>query len=445
MKYAFLSFLISWIFPTKEDRKTFRKLCQKSDELLETKKHNTIIQKRYKKLIKKLKKENPKRKFKVIFLCTENSKWAYQSLYETFEKHPDFDVQILVSIPTYFFEKKFKFMDFNKLLKKNYDFFKNRGMNVEYAFNPKSKQYINLKKFNPDIIFYEQPWDLPKKHSLIETSKYAFACHCSYGTAMTNASYEYELSFYKNLFRYYLDNKYIQKTLVHNGFCKENVPVCGSSKLDAYLTEINSDKIYWKTQDKKRVIWAPHHSFGQETILKYGTFDWNYEFFYNFMKEHPEIEFIVKPHPRLKQALVSENLMTQEESDLYFNSLQAMPNVQIMDSGDYFSMFRTSDLLITDCCSFLCEYLPTLKPVIHLISRYSTGYNEFGQQIIKGYYPAKNCITLQEQIDKVLFKQEDSLKSVREEILKKDIIRPEKGVSDFIVNDILKTIHRKDK
>ena len=65
-------------------------------------------------------------------------------------------------------------------------------------------------------------------------------------------------------------------------------------------------------------------------------------------------------------------------------------------------MFRTSDWLITDCNSFLYEYLPTNKPVIHLINDKSVGHNEYGQKLISGYYPAKNIEETNQLLEQLL-------------------------------------------
>lgn len=153
-------------------------------------------------------------------------------------------------------------------------------------------------------------------------------------------------------------------------------------------------------------------------------------------KKNPEIEFIIKPHPELKRQIVRQGLMSISEMTQYFDMWEKLPNAQVYEYGNYFDMFRTSDLLITDCNSFLYEYLPTKKPVIHLIGKNSAGHNDFGQKIISGYYPAKNIEELTSQLNLVLFKGQDPLLSVRENVIERDLIQPEGGVAKFISNYI---------
>ena len=80
MKYSVLSNVISWIFPTRTERKLFRKFCTGIDERILCEKQREIIYRRYPKTVEKLKKEVKIRQLNVVFLCTENSKWSYQSL-----------------------------------------------------------------------------------------------------------------------------------------------------------------------------------------------------------------------------------------------------------------------------------------------------------------------------------------------------------------------------
>lgn len=433
INYSTLATLIAWVFPTKDDRGKFRTFCRE----LDARKESEIIQKRYAKLIEKIQHKYQNKKLKIVFLSSENPKWVYQSLYEEFEKNPKFDVQVLITVRESLLKKKYKFLEYEKLARKNYNFFKEKEMNVAYAFDFKKKEYINLKEFQPDIIFYEQPWELPEKQSIINTSKYALSFYCSYGSCITNGRNEYSEAFYRDVYTYFLDNDCIKNILIEHGCNEKSLVISGQPKLDAYLKPINYSNIQWKTEGKKRVIWAPHHSFFDDSMLRFGTFNWNYKFFYNFAKNHPEIEFILKPHPELKRQIVSNGLMSISEMTEYFKMWENLPNAQIYEFGNYFDMFRTSDLLITDCNSFLYEYLPTKKPVIRLIGKNSAGHNEFGQKIISGYYPVRNIEELESQLNLILNEEKDPLLSVREKIINENLIQPEGGVGEFVKNYIL--------
>lgn len=432
MLYKYLAFLISWIFPTKNDRERFRFFCKD----LDARKNSEIIRSNYKLLLTKLQNDIQTRKLKVVFLNSENSKWGYQTLYEEFSKNPHFDPQVLITVQKVLLKKKYKFCDWETHAKNNFDFFQRKNMNVDYAFDFKKNAFKQLNEFHPDIIFYEQPWNIPDEHALINTSKYALSFYCSYGSCITRGINEYAEVFFKDVYTYFLDNPNIKDMLIDHGCSNNSLTVCGQLKLDAYLKPVDEAHIVWKTKNKKRVIWAPHHSFYPKSALKFGTFNWNYQFIYDFAKNHPEIEFIIKPHPELKRQIIRNKLMNPDEMNEYFSNWEKLPNVQIYEMGNYFDMFRTSDLLITDCNSFLYEYLPTKKPVIQLVSKNSVGHNAFGEKIISGYYKARNVEELESILDTVLIHSQDPLLSVREKIIAQDLIQPAGGVAKFIVNFI---------
>ncbi len=430
MSYKVLSFLLAWLFPKASDRREFRKFCKGIDE----RKDRKIIYKNQERVVNILKNEIKKRKLKVVFLNTENAKWQYQSLYKRFAENPKFDVQVLVSVLRKFKGKNFT-DECRENLIQNYNFFKNRGMNVDFLFDIESKKFKDLRNFSPDIVFYEQPWGLPDKYSLLKTSKYSLGFYCSYGSCTSNGENEYISSMYRDIFTYFVDNEYTKNFLIRKGYCKTHLAVAGQIKNDAYFLPIREDNIIWKT-NKKRIIYAPHHSFDKNSTLSFGTFNLNYKFFYEYAKAHQEYEFIFKPHPKLKSEIVRTSLMTKDEADRYFQAWEELENAQVCDRGDYFDMFRTSDLMITDSNSFLYEYLPSKKPLIQLVSLFSVGLNPFGQQIVSGYYKAENNEETEKLIYQLLEKNNDYKKDIRIDLMTKKFPFIGQNVSEKIVNYI---------
>ena len=144
MKYSLLSNIIAWVFHDRSDRKIFRKFCSGIDERVLCEKRRKIIYSRYPNTVEKLKKDVKTRQLKVVFLCAENSKWSYQSLYEELDKNPNFEPQILITLLKPMFLKKhsYEFINVKQFLTENYEFFKSKGMNVDYAFDFEKNKYI---------------------------------------------------------------------------------------------------------------------------------------------------------------------------------------------------------------------------------------------------------------------------------------------------------------
>lgn len=109
----------------------------------------------YKELIEtkikpKLKNNKP---INVLFLSSDASKWKYSNLYNRFKESKYFKPQVAV-LP---------YSDKNKDLTQLYEFHKNKGFDVEYAYEQNRCFYRDLKRYCPDIIIYEE--NIPEIHT----------------------------------------------------------------------------------------------------------------------------------------------------------------------------------------------------------------------------------------------------------------------------------------
>ena len=188
-----------------------------------------------------------------------------------------------------------------------------------------------------------------------------------------------------------------------------NLKVVGHTQLDYYLTNKNPKN------PKNYVIYAPHWSinYPQEN---YATFEWNGKEILDFAKLHPEINWVFKPHPILKHRLLTQNVMNAEEIENYWKEWKNIGLVY--EGGDYMDLFTNSKAMISDCGSFLTEYLPTNKPLIRLVSKNACPYNPSAQKVVSAYYSANNLEGLYKLLDKVILKNEDTIQDRREEIIK---------------------------
>jgi len=370
-----------------------------------------LVKKRYKKIIKNLQNNITARKLKVIFLIRENQKWTYQSLYEEFEKSDKFEPLVLVSLLTLAAKGKDKTRN---NLEENYEFFKSRNINVDYAY--KNGKYVDLKEFKPDIVFYDQPWDLPEIHKPFNVSKFALTYYCSYSYELIDCPDDYTSDFHRFLCGFFVEHELNIKR--YASYNKENIKNCvavGYPKLDEYFEDTKECDI-WKNKDKIKVIYAPHHSLDKKG-LKLATFKENGLFILELAKSHPETEWVFKPHPRLKYALLKNKIMNENEINAYFKEWEKIATVY--EKGDYFDIFKSSDLMISDCCSFLAEYLLTGKPLIRPINKRSVPLNDLGKEITKGCYFTSNNIQLEEIFEDIVVNKNDYKKEEREVLINK--------------------------
>ena len=121
----------------------------------------------------------------------------------------------------------------------------------------------------------------------------------------------------------------------------------------------------------------------------------------------------------LENSVCEYNLMTKEEYQNYLSEWKNLDNANVYDKGEYFDVFKTSDLLITDCSSFLAEYYPSKKPIIFLNRKDRAPFDAFGNIIKKGFYIANNFQEVEELLANIAQNKNDNLKKTREKILQK--------------------------
>ncbi len=389
----------------------------------------------YKKKLEELHSRRNTAPIRVCFLIRENQKWSYQSLYELLDKSEDFEPVVLISL--LWLSHIGKDPTRNNLVD-NYNFFKERGMNVQYAYE--NGKYLDLRNFKPDIVFYDQQWDLPKIHQPTSVSEFALTCYVPYAFELTNSKEHYTSTFHRILYRFFVENKEsLERYKNYNVGDYRNCLITGYPKLESYINKNITDKPKcWQDSKNFKIIYAPHHSFERKG-LGLATFRKNGTDILNFAKTHPDISWVFKPHPRFKYALFRNKIMTSEEIDCYYNEWKKIG--YIADTGDYFDIFKTSDLLITDSISFLAEYMTTSKPIIRLGNNVDV-FNSVGKELSNCYYTAIFKQDLENLIVSILNGQ-DYLKNKREVFSKKYIIS-NFSASNNIYNELLNTIRRQD-
>lgn len=362
------------------------------------------------------------RKIRIGFLVTENEKWCCQSLFDKLKNHPRFEPVIVLSSLT---------MDDRPLEQlrekfyKNREFFKKACGNIVEAYNPQTNTFLSLKSFGLDIIFYQQPWNIAKKHKVSSTAQFSLSCYVPYcfedGIVMLKRNFYH---FHGLLFREYSNHQLIVQDYIQAGFPKKHIKAVGWPKLESYLENTNNPKKY--------VIYAPHHSIEPNSI-RLGTFAWNGQFMLEYAKKHPEFKWVFKPHPRCKVSFLTEGLFkSKQELDDYYDQWAKIG--QVCEQGNYMDLFKQTRCLITDCSSFLVEFLPTEQPVIRLARCDENAAEKIIKQTATSYYQVYDLNNLQETLHTVLEREEDPLRKARLHKLRElQLVQP---ASDNIIKDL---------
>jgi len=356
---------------------------------------------------------------RVCFLVSENEKWNAQSLYDIMEKDNDFYPFLVVT--------RLKNTRGKISFQHNIEFFRNCCNNVEIGFDEEKNRSIDLKLFKPDIIFYQQPWEIYKNQSPSYMIDSALSYYFPYAIGSVNSVLKLNFNkFYIILQKHFVfsdeeKNQYINICK----YVKENTSVVGHPKFD-YIYNNYKEKNY----NKKYVIYAPHHSFNNNSLLHYGTFHWNGKYILKWAKSHPELNWVFKPHPQLKHILLKKKFMTENEVEQYYKDWADL-GIYYGD-GNYFDLFKNSTCLITDCGSFLTEYFPTKNPVIHLRNPKGTDYAVNHKIIMTTYYDVWNITQLKSSLEDILINGQDTKREERLSLLNKFKIFNENSANKII-------------
>lgn len=369
-------------------------------------------------------------KLRIGFVVNEGAKWNCSSLLDELQKEQQVETRIYLSVlrkDSYLKEREF-FLGIDNKLQDLYDW----ENDVETP----------IEDLDLDVAFYQQPWgmrDYPRRMAGRTLNAYM---HYSF-MIMANHGMHYNIgSFHSYLWRYFTQTeRHRLLHLEHDPSAYDRAVVVGYPKLDVYLTNKLEDCDVWKDYGKrhqgtKRIIFAPHHSFGKGS-LQMATFKWSGRRMLEFAKRNPNFQWVYKPHPRLKYSVVGSRIMTNGQYQAYEQAWANSANSAMYDQGNYFDIFKTSDVLITDCCSFLAEYLPTGKPIIRLISRNAIDFNAVGRRLAGCYYEARNMKEFESLFHSVVVQGNDPLKGKRLEAV--DSLFPMTGKSSTAIVQHLKS------
>ena len=131
------------------------------------------------------------------------------------------------------------------------------------------------------------------------------------------------------------------------------------------------------------IMYAPHHTTeatnSADDYKRFSTWRSFKDIFYKMAVDNPDKFFYYRPHPFLNK--------TEPSHSEYVRLLDSLENVQISNPNEnYYYHFMRSDILLTDCISFIGEWMPTKKPLIRLYDDTSSKYSDRAEKIINDCY-----------------------------------------------------------
>ena len=335
----------------------------------------------------------------VLFVLNELGAWKTESLYRTMSSHSRFNPKLLI-VPA---------KETPEAISTLTQYLNNKG----YKYDEIQNEDSDYKKyFRTDIIFYQKPYDdvMDYKYSYLNHLNVLF-CYVLYGFRNRNYPQIKQIRFIRFIWQFYAENtKVIEESVPVFSTKAKNMVNTGLPFMDDLLLDkVHFDDPWKNLGDKKRIIYAPHHTIYSD-LYEYATFLDYSDFMLEMAKKyHEQVQWAFKPHPVLKEKLFE--VWGEEKTNKYYAEWEMLDNTQIAD-GEYMGLFKYSDAMIHDCGSFRVEYLYTGKPVMFLkkkependymnwqtikaLELHYSGFNEcdienFIQNVIKGVDPLRD-------------------------------------------------------
>ncbi len=357
-----------------------------------------------------------KRKIVVAFSVSNISKWKCQSLYDLLSKSDKYKPVLLVYPSGEDLRCAPKIIQ--QKLKDIVSFFQSKEMNVVNIWDNDTQRCNIPISYQPDILFYQQPWDSPIFPFPAHFASRALTFYIPY-YLMNNFDQDIEFGqlMHKQIFGYIVLNEEVANFFESKLDKRYYAGKClglGHTMIDLLTTKST-------TSNKQYVIYAPHFSFpveGKHRLLTYSSFLENGRLILEFAQQHSELNWVFKPHPLLYQELKATGVWSEEEVDAYYDAWKELG--VYCNTSDYIEYFQDSIAMITDCGSFMTEYSCMDKPLIRLYyHKENLPPNPMLEQLYQTFYYANNNEELIALLSEILCERKDINRDTRHKEISK--------------------------
>ena len=374
-----------------------------------------------------------KDKIKVGFVLYDASMWCGDELYRQFERSERYEPTVFLCLRRDQTDQPTVVSDFRH----GVDQFRARNINI-VAVDDESVEVPQQ-----DLIFYMTvyAYAFTRPFLLENVSLETLIMYIPYGIGASFKPNMFNSAVRLAAWKVFLQTEEYRKLVTEEA--RVTLPgrlVSGHPKIDAlYSTEPPAFEWKLARSDAVKIIWAPHWTINSG--IRYATFQWNFEFFYEYAKAHPETSWVLKPHPNLLFSAVDEKVFPDAAAfEDYLNRWNALPNAKVVTGGYYFDIFKTSDAMILDSGSFIAEYQYTHKPLLFL-TRDTQHFDRMIAQLMPALYCAdgRDFDGIEHFIDDVVINRNDPMASARQKFFDEHldyVKRNGMSASEFIFKTI---------
>jgi len=361
-------------------------------------------------------------KIRVMFLVDEIAKFKAKTVYEHM-KHSEIFEPFIVVFKLYNVEDSTESDFYSKNHEKNLHFFRENNYVVYDAYD-ETGNVRDLEDFDPDIIFTSTITYIDSPKSLYG-SYYLYSkwlvCYLNYGI---NTSAHYDNHFNNPIIsccwkHFEVLKSHYTEMILYSKYCGINTKYLGNPFLDDYVNISNNNELLSK--EKQTVIYAPHWTIDIcNCDFNSSTFNLFSEEILELAKNNLHINFVFKPHPHIKYLayINTKKPFPLEKYTNFLNRWNSLDNCRIYDGPEYINLFKTSSLLITDCYSFIGEWLPSGNPCIFLSKNFNKNefkhkYDPVALDILSTYYIVSSNKQIQDVFYLIMHEKNDPQKELR--------------------------------
>lgn len=361
-----------------------------------------LIKRQYKCALARIRCLRQKRKLRVLFIIGDPSKWKCQSVYDAMSISLDFEPYV---VPTIMDAGFYSDSDQPNHYARCKAFFLEKGLHVLDGVDAMGKM-VPLRILNPDLVIYQQPYGVGFCQSPVSVCDMALTFYVPYYVIATGTDYgQHDAPIFKTLYGNFIETQeWIDYYRRNDSFLNADAKMfaCPSPFLDEIRLAGNG------VQQENAVIYAPHWAFphsGNHTSPGTSTFLETGRCMLEFARNHPDIHWIFKPHPALRERLVSSGVWSRQEVDSYYAAWESIGEGYY--TGDYLQIFYRSRALITDCGSFLSEYLYLDRPIIRIENEAANRFPKAAAKKFDAFYRVSEIADLNDVLNRVVVQCDD--------------------------------------
>lgn len=348
--------------------------------------------------------EKPAGPIRVGFLCEYVPAWSkVKPIYDIMEADDRFS-PVILCVPSNL--RYGRLADPENLTNDVYDYFLEQGYTSAVNTLTGSDQWLDLREMGLSYIFYLRPYNylLPPPYENHRVCRYSKVCMVIYGMSMTEEVGDavMERDFFRHVYCYFAETSFAMKKNRKEGWFLHTLGLQksvfkGLPGMEDIAASKNLSSDAWDFGSGSfRVMWTPRWTtdpkLGGSNFFTYGRK------LMDFAVEHPEMDFLFRPHPMTLRHFLDTGEMTPQEVEDFRRECQETPNISLDERVEYMATMWNTDVLVTDISGVMAEWFVMGKPMIYCASNMHLTPAEHTARMLEGCYVVHNWQELKDTL-----------------------------------------------